>query len=58
MNALKDTAKFGLRRIGDNARTYERPAAEQAARLREAFAPHNDRLFSLLGEDLGWSPTV
>jgi hypothetical protein len=40
-----------------NARSYERPAPEQAARLREAYAPHNDRLFTLLGEDLGWSPT-
>jgi hypothetical protein len=41
-----------------NARKYEPPPPEQAAQIREAFAPHNGRLFALLGEDLGWSPSV
>ena len=36
-------------------REYAPMAEETRRRLEEAFAPHNERLYALLGEDLGWS---
>lgn len=37
------------------AREYAPMAAATRERLVTAFAPHNERLYALLGEDLGWS---
>lgn len=37
-----------------NTRRYPPLAEDTATRLREYFAPHNRRLESLLGRDLGW----
>lgn len=36
------------------ARGYPAPAPELLERLERYFAPHNARLFDLLGEDLRW----
>ena len=36
-------------------REYAPMAAETRRRLEEVFASHNERLYALLGEDLGWS---
>ena len=38
-----------------NAGSYERMRPPTRARLVEFFAPHNRRLYDLLGTDLGWS---
>ena len=37
-----------------NTRDYEPIGAEMQARLRKFYAPHNRRLYELLGRDLGW----
>ena len=37
-----------------NSGKYEAPPEATLARLREYFDPHNQRLFDLLGRDLGW----
>lgn len=37
-----------------NRRDYPQIAADVEARLADHFAPHNARLYELLGEDLGW----
>jgi hypothetical protein len=36
-------------------RAYAPMAPETRRRLEEEFDPHNERLYALLGEDLGWS---
>ena len=36
-------------------REYAPMAEETRRRLEEVFAPHNERLYALLGENLGWS---
>jgi hypothetical protein len=36
-------------------RSYRRMDAEIEERLRTYFAPHNERLWELLGEDFGWN---
>lgn len=37
-----------------NSRSYPEPDADIVTKLREHFAPHNQKLYSLLGRDLGW----
>jgi Sulfotransferase domain len=37
-----------------NARSYAPISATARARLQEEFAPHNARLYELLGRDFGW----
>lgn len=38
-----------------NVGSYDAMSPATAARLREYYAPHNERLFALLGEDYGWN---
>ena len=38
-----------------NARAYAPISDEVKAGLRETFAPHNERLYRLVGRDFGWS---
>lgn len=35
--------------------SYQAMKSETRDQLRQVFAPHNERLFSLLGEDFGWN---
>jgi hypothetical protein len=38
----------------DRSPRYAPLPAQLRRRLAEFYAPHNDRLYALLGEDLGW----
>lgn len=42
-------------RVGRRTLSRERIGGETRRRLAEAFAPHNQRLFELVGRDFGWA---
>ena len=51
-------SSFDIVEIGDatpkNTRDYKPMAADTRERLRKFYAPHNARLYEMIGRDLGW----